>query len=99
MTVSFKPGIYVALITPFDENENIDFQNLENLINFHKIKNTTGIVLLGTTGESPTLSTDEKFELVKFVSQRKEHLSLIVGVGGNCTRDVKNFTEACNKYA
>ena len=99
MSITIKPGVYVSLITPFDENENIDYQNLENLINFHKIKNTTGIVLLGTTGESPTLTTDEKFELVKFVSQRKEHLSLIVGVGGNCTRDVKKFTVTCNQYA
>ena len=99
MTLRFKPGVYVALITPFQKNEDIDYDALRKLIEFQNENGTTGIVLLGTTGESPTLSTDEKKDLVKFVSQTKGDLDLIVGVGGNNTREVIEFTKYCNPYA
>jgi 4-hydroxy-tetrahydrodipicolinate synthase len=98
MCQRFKPGVYVALVTPFKNDEEIDFDSLKNLINFQNEKKTTGIVFLGTTGESPTLSLEEKKELVKFVSKIKRNLDLIVGVGGNNTREVVQFTKFCEEY-
>jgi 4-hydroxy-tetrahydrodipicolinate synthase len=99
MTLRLKPGVYVALITPFKTDEEIDYDSLKKLIEYQNQKQTTGIVLLGTTGESPTLSSDEKKELVKYVSQNKGNLDLIVGVGGNNTREVIEFTKYTNQYA
>ena len=98
MTHRFKQGVYVALVTPFNKNEDIDYDSLLKLLNYQNEKKTTGIVLLGTTGESPTLSTEEKKELVKYVSQNKGNLDLIIGVGGNNTREVIEFTKYCNQY-
>jgi 4-hydroxy-tetrahydrodipicolinate synthase len=99
MSLRFKPGVYVALVTPFENEDNIDYTALKNLLDFHNEKKTMGVVLLGTTGESPTLSMDEKKELVKFVKQNKGNLDLVVGVGGNNTREVIAFTKYCNDYA
>jgi len=60
MSLRIKQGVYVALVTHFLENEDIDYISLKKLIDFQNKNKTTGIVLLGTTGESPTLSIDEK---------------------------------------
>ena len=98
MTV-FNKGVYVALVTPFTTNDDIDWKSLEILLRFHKFHNTTGIILLGTTGESPTLSEDEKKQIVKFVSKNISDMGLIVGVGGNNTKQVVEFTKYCNQYA
>jgi 4-hydroxy-tetrahydrodipicolinate synthase len=92
-------GVYVALITPFTKNDNIDYDSIEKLINYHNIINTTGIVLLGTTGESPTLNEDEKREIIKFVHSKKNKLNLIIGIGGNNTKQVVEFGKWCDQYA
>lgn len=99
MTTKLKSGVYVALITPFKKNEDIDYDALKKLIDYQNKKETTGIVLLGTTGESPTLSSDEKKELVKYINSKKGNLELIVGVGGNNTREVIEFTKYCEDKA
>lgn len=58
-------GSYVALVTPFRKNE-IDYNAFENLLNFHLNNGTDGILLCGTTGESPALASDEKERLVQY---------------------------------
>jgi 4-hydroxy-tetrahydrodipicolinate synthase len=58
-------GSYVALVTPFRKNE-IDYNAFENLLNFHLDNGTDGILLCGTTGESPALASDEKERLVQY---------------------------------
>lgn len=45
-------GSYVAIVTPFDDNLNVDFEKLKKLVNFHIENDTTGIVVCGTTGEA-----------------------------------------------
>jgi len=82
-------GLGVALITPFNEDETIDFTALGKLIE-HLIQNNIDyLVVLGTTAETPTLSTEEKKEVISFVKQRvNERVPIVLGVGGNCTNSV-----------
>ena len=63
----FNKGVYTAIITPFDDKNNVDYDTLCNLIK-RQIENCiSGIILLGTTGESPTLDIDEKKQIVRTV--------------------------------
>jgi 4-hydroxy-tetrahydrodipicolinate synthase len=77
-------GSIVALVTPFTKNGEIDYTALEKLINWHLENETDGIVLLGTTGESAALASDEKEALLRFCMQRINHrVPVIVGTGTN----------------
>jgi 4-hydroxy-tetrahydrodipicolinate synthase len=82
-------GLGVALITPFKEDETIDYTALGKLIE-HLIQNSIDyLVVLGTTAETPTLSTEEKKEVVSFVKERVNgRVPIVLGVGGNCTKSV-----------
>jgi 4-hydroxy-tetrahydrodipicolinate synthase len=82
-------GTGVALITPFNANLSIDFDALERLVE-HNIKNGTDyLVISGTTGESVTVTPNEKITLVKFISTiNKGRLPLVLGIGGNNTAAV-----------
>ena len=53
-------GSFVALVTPFNENGNIHFEGFETLINFQEANGTSAILIMGSTGESSTLSVEEK---------------------------------------
>ncbi|MCG8702430.1 MAG: 4-hydroxy-tetrahydrodipicolinate synthase [Bacteroidales bacterium] len=82
-------GTGVAIVTPFNKDLTIDYNAFEGLIN-HVIKGKLEyIVVLGTTGESVTLSKDEKKELVSFcVEKTAGRVPIVVGIGGNNTQDV-----------
>jgi 4-hydroxy-tetrahydrodipicolinate synthase len=75
------------MVTPFDQNGEIDFEATKTLVN-HLIENgSDGLVIAGTTGESPTLTTDEKVELFKFVvNVVKGRVPVIAGTGSNNTK-------------
>jgi 4-hydroxy-tetrahydrodipicolinate synthase len=76
-------GSYVALITPFKNNE-IDYNALEKLIDFHLKNGTDGILLCGTTGESPSLAGDEKERLVRFALKKIDgRIPVMLGTGTN----------------
>jgi len=76
-------GSYVALVTPFKNNE-VDYTALENLIEFHLQKGTDGILFCGTTGESPSLAGDEKEQLVRFGLQKiNKAVPVMMGTGTN----------------
>ncbi len=82
-------GLGVALVTPFMENEAIDFAAVAKIVDNLVEGGVDYILVLGTTGETPTLSTDERKALIRFVRDRVAgRVRLMVGVGGNCTRDV-----------
>ena len=85
-------GIGVALVTPFDNEGEIDFLNLEKLIN-HVINNGIDyIVPIGTTGESVTLSSDEKLEILRFTAKiAAGRIKLVAGIGGNNTKELIDF--------
>lgn len=78
--------IATAMITPFDENGAIDYEQVENVIE-HLISNGTDtIVVCGTTGESPTLSTEEKLQLIEFtVKKVNKRVPVVAGTGDNET--------------
>lgn len=82
-------GMGVALVTPFDKNKDIDFPALERVVN-HVVDNGADfLVVLGTTGETPTLTSEEKFAVTKFVRKiAGGRIPLVLGVGGNNTAEV-----------
>ncbi|MBP1664114.1 MAG: dihydrodipicolinate synthase [Bacteroidetes bacterium] len=84
-------GMGVALITPFKEDETIDFEALKRLVE-HQIKNGTDyLVVCGTTAETPTLTDDEKDEITRFVVNCVAgRIPIVLGVGGNNTKLVVN---------
>lgn len=85
---TFK-GLGVALITPFTQNGAIDFAAVAKLVDNIIKGGADYILVLGTTGETPTLTSDERKALIRFVRDRVAgRVHLMVGVGGNCTRDV-----------
>ncbi|MFE7061844.1 4-hydroxy-tetrahydrodipicolinate synthase [Sutcliffiella sp. NPDC057660] len=79
--------VLTAMVTPFDNNGNIDFEKTTLLVN-HLIKNgTDALVVAGTTGESPTLSTEEKLALFSHVvNVAAGRIPVIAGTGSNNTR-------------
>ena len=82
-------GLGVALVTPFMENGAIDFAAVARIVDNLVEGGVDYILVLGTTGETPTLTTDERKALIRFVRDRVAgRVGLMVGVGGNCTRDV-----------
>lgn len=82
-------GVGVALITPFTQNGAIDFAALARVVDNLIDGGVDYILVLGTTGETPTLTTDERKALIRFVRDRVAgRVALMVGIGGNCTRDV-----------
>jgi 4-hydroxy-tetrahydrodipicolinate synthase len=90
-------GSMVALVTPFKDGK-VDWQSLENLIEFHIQNGTRGIVPCGTTGESATLSHEEHDAVVKtVVSSVNKRVPVIAGTGSNSTAEAVRLTRAAEK--
>lgn len=82
-------GVGVAIVTPFDENEAVDFAALAQIVERIIAGGSDYIVALGTTSESPTLTADERRAVAKFIKERTAgRVPLMIGIGGNCTREV-----------
>ncbi|EWH22472.1 4-hydroxy-tetrahydrodipicolinate synthase [Bacillus haynesii] len=80
-------NIATAMVTPFDKNENIDFQKLSKLIDYLLNNGTDSLVVAGTTGESPTLSEEEKIALIQYsVKEAAGRAPIIAGTGSNNTK-------------
>jgi 4-hydroxy-tetrahydrodipicolinate synthase len=83
---AFK-GIGVALVTPFQEDQRIDFDSLKRLIDHVIAGGVDYLVVLGTTGESATLTASEKAQVLKAaVEYNKGRVPLMLGLGGNATQ-------------
>lgn len=79
--------LLTAMVTPFDNKGNIDFGKTDQLINHLLLNGTEGIVITGTTGESPTLSNEEKLSFIRYVVQYVNgRIPVIAGTGSNNTR-------------
>ncbi len=82
-------GTGVALVTPFNANQEVDFEALKKLVNFQIDNGTNYLVILGTTGESPTISKKEKQEIINCIKTvNNGRLPLVLGIGGNHTVEV-----------
>jgi 4-hydroxy-tetrahydrodipicolinate synthase len=88
-------GSIVAIVTPMDPQGALDFKRLASLVDWHAEEGTSGIVIVGTTGESPTVDVDEHVELIaKTVEFAKKRVAVIAGTGGNSTREAIALTRA-----
>jgi len=82
-------GAGVALVTPFKEDKTIDFEALKKLVQLQIEAKTDFLVVQGTTGESPTLTWDEKLQVLQTVmTENAGRLKIVFGVGGNNTLEV-----------
>lgn len=91
-------GSAVALVTPFSENGEVNFYELKKLIEFQIASGTRAIVVLGTTGESATITPDERNKIIKFcVGQVSGRVPVIVGSGSNSTETAIKQTKEAEK--
>ena len=87
-------GSIVALVTPMQADGTVDNGALDRLVDFHVSNGTNGIVAVGTTGESPTLSVEEHIAVVKRVVARSaKRIPVIAGTGANSTREAIELTK------
>lgn len=86
-------GSLVAIVTPMKESGEVDYQALERLVDWHLENETDGLVILGTTGEAPTIEPDERKEIIeRIVAQVDEQIPVIVGTGANATNHAIHLT-------
>ncbi len=82
-------GTGVAMVTPFKEDESVDFDALGKLIDFIIDNGVEYMVTLGTTGETPTLEKQEKLDIIEFTYEKVNgRIPVVVGIGGNNTKEV-----------
>ncbi|MDO9206348.1 4-hydroxy-tetrahydrodipicolinate synthase [Methylotenera sp.] len=87
-------GSLVAIVTPMFEDGRLDIPSLNALIDFHVAQGSDGIVIVGTTGESPTVDFDEHCLLIKTaVSQVNGRVPVIAGTGANSTKEAIALTQ------
>ncbi len=87
-------GMGVALITPFTQDGNVDFDALTRIVDFQLKNNADFLCILGTTAETPTLTADEKRRIKETVVERVNgKVPILMGVGGNNTRAVAHELE------
>jgi 4-hydroxy-tetrahydrodipicolinate synthase len=86
-------GSIVAIVTPMHADGSLDLPGLRRLIDWHIAEGTDGIVIVGTTGESPTVSVDEHCELIRLaVEHTAGRIPIIAGTGGNSTTEAIELT-------
>ena len=92
-------GAGVAIVTPFKEDESIDYDRLDELIDFHCENGTDSIVICGTSGEAATMTEREHMECVKFTVERtKGRIPVIAGTGSNCTKTAMELSKEAAGY-
>ena len=91
-------GSIVAIVTPMNEDGSLDFPRLRTLIDFHATEGTDGIVIVGTTGESPTVDVKEHCELIRVsVEHAAGRIPVIAGTGANSTREAVELARFAEK--
>ena len=95
---SLPRGSIVAIVTPMHEDGRLDLARFRALIDWHVTEGTDGIVVVGTTGESPTVDFDEHKELIRVaVEHSRGRIPIIAGTGGNSTTEAIELTESAKK--
>lgn len=91
-------GSIVALITPMFEDGSVDYDALRRLIDWHIAEGTDCIGVVGTTGESPTVSVEEHCEIIRVaVEQARGRIPIMAGTGGNSTREAIELSRYAKK--
>ncbi len=87
-------GAGVAIVTPFDENLNVNYDKLGELIDYQIDNGTDSIIICGTTGESSTLTEREHMECIRYTAQKVAgRVPVIAGTGSNCTQTAIELSE------
>lgn len=98
MDMTNLTGSIVALVTPFKEDQSVDFEALERLVDFQLDNGTDGILVLGTTGESSTMTDEEDYEVARTVIERVAgRVPVIGGAGSNATHESMRKAEGLLK--
>ena len=91
-------GSLVAIVTPMKQDGALDLARFRQLIDWHVAEGTDGIVVVGTTGEAPTVNFDEHKELIRLAVQHSRgRIPIIAGTGGNSTAEAIELTESAKK--
>ena len=91
-------GSIVALVTPLFEDGNVDYDSLRKLIDWHIAEGTNCIGVVGTTGESPTVSVEEHCEIIRVaVEQSAGRVPVMAGAGANSTREAIELSKFAKK--
>jgi 4-hydroxy-tetrahydrodipicolinate synthase len=92
-------GVHTALVTPFAADGSVDYEKLEELVEFQIAGGVDGIVPVGTTGESPTLRTPEHLKVIEVVMAKAAgRCKIIAGTGANSTDEAIELTAACKAF-
>lgn len=92
-------GAGVAIITPMNEDLTVNYDKLEELVNFHVENGTDAIIICGTTGEAATLSHEEHLDTIKAcVEFAKKRIPVVAGTGSNCTSTAVYLSTEAQKY-
>ncbi len=87
-------GAGVAIVTPMKENEEVNYDRLEELINWQIDQGTDCIIIVGTTGESSTLTTEEHAKVIRAAVEFTKHrIPVVAGTGSNCTREAVHLSK------
>lgn len=91
-------GSMVALVTPMQPDGSVDYQSLHQLVEWHIASKTQALIVVGTTGEAATLSTQEQFDIIEtVVKQVNKRIPVIAGTGSNCTKHTIELTRNAKK--
>lgn len=92
-------GAGVALVTPFKENGEVNYEKLEEIVEEQIAGGTDAIIACGTTGEASTMSHEEHLDVVRYVCQvTKKRIPVIAGTGSNCTETAVYLSVEAEKY-
>ena len=91
-------GSGVALVTPFDQNNQVNFDKLQELIEYHIKNSTDAVIVVGTTGEGSTLSEEEHAEVIRqSVAIAAGRIPIIAGTGSNCTETAIQLSKGADR--
>jgi 4-hydroxy-tetrahydrodipicolinate synthase len=92
-------GAGVAIVTPFKENYEVDYDKLGELIEFQIANKTDSIIICGTTGEASTLTHEEHLECIKYtIDKVNKRVPVIAGTGSNCTETAIYLSKEAESY-
>ena len=92
-------GAGVAIVTPFTEDDRVDFDELGRMIDYQIENGTDAIIICGTTGESSTLTHEEHLDVIKYCTEKVAgRIPVVAGTGSNCTETAVYLSKEAEKY-
>ena len=92
-------GAGTAIVTPFDKNQNVDYNSLKKITKHQVDNNIDAIIILGTTGEAPVVEADERKKIIETImSEAAGKCKIIIGTGGNNTKKVAELNKTADEF-